>query len=73
VRGRTQHSRRNVAVAKFKREMRQTRPILVVRMNVMLLKGLAALVPACMLFFGAAVLSVRAKTPYVFLQLFGAG
>jgi len=42
-------------------------------MNVMLLKGLAGLVSACMLFIGAAVLSFKAKAPYAFLQLFGAG
>ena len=42
-------------------------------MNVMLLKGLAGLVSACMLFIGAAVLSFTAKAPYAFLQLFGAG
>jgi hypothetical protein len=39
----------------------------------MLLKGLAALVPACILFIGATVLCFRARTPSAFLQLFGAG
>src|SRR5262245_60948548 len=42
-------------------------------MSETLLKGVAALVPACMLFIGAAVLSFKAKAPYPFLQLFGAG
>jgi hypothetical protein len=42
-------------------------------MNIMLLKGLAALIPAGMLLLGAAILSVRGKAPYAFLQLFGAG
>ena len=42
-------------------------------MSETLLKGVAALVPACMLFIGAAVLSFKAKAPYAFLQLFGAG
>jgi hypothetical protein len=44
----------------------------VARMNIMLLKGLTALVPTCMLLFGAAALSFRAKAPYAFLQLLGA-
>lgn len=42
-------------------------------MNSPLLKGLVALVPACMLLSGSAVLFFRAKTPAAFLQLFGAG
>jgi hypothetical protein len=37
------------------------------------LKGLVALVLACMLFAGVAALSFRASAPYSFLQLFGAG
>jgi hypothetical protein len=42
-------------------------------MNVTLLKGLVALVPACMLLFGSAVLFFRGKTVYSLLQLLGAG
>jgi hypothetical protein len=42
-------------------------------MNVTLLKGLVALVPACMLLFGSAVLFFRGKAAYSFLQLLGAG
>jgi hypothetical protein len=42
-------------------------------MNVTLLIALVALVPACMLFFGSAVLSSRKKTIPSFLQVFGAG
>jgi hypothetical protein len=38
-----------------------------------LLKALVALVPACMLFSGAAVLFFRGKTVSLFLQLLGAG
>ena len=41
-------------------------------MNVTLLKALVALVPACMLFSGSAVLFFRGKTVSSFLQLFGA-
>jgi hypothetical protein len=41
-------------------------------MDMALLKGLIALIPACVLFSGAAVLSFRAKAPYAFLQLVGA-
>jgi len=37
------------------------------------LRALVALVPACMLFSGAVVLSLRGKTGYAFLQLLGAG
>lgn len=42
-------------------------------MNVTLLKALVALVPVCMLFAGAAALSLRRKTVSSFLQLLGAG
>jgi hypothetical protein len=42
-------------------------------MNIILLKGLVALVPACMLFSGATVLFLKGKAPYSFLQLLGAG
>jgi hypothetical protein len=42
-------------------------------MNVALLRALVALVPACMLFSGAAVLFFRGKTVLLFLQLVGAG
>lgn len=42
-------------------------------MNTALLKGLVALVPACMLFFGSAVLLVRGKTVCSFLQVLGSG
>jgi hypothetical protein len=42
-------------------------------MNVTLLKALVALVPACMLFSGSMVLSLRGKTVSCFLQLLGAG
>ena len=42
-------------------------------MNVPLLKALAALVPACMLFSGSLVLFLRGKTVSSFLQLLGAG
>jgi hypothetical protein len=42
-------------------------------MNVTLLKGLVALVPACVLFTGALILFVREKDASSFLQLFGAG
>lgn len=42
-------------------------------MNVTLLKALVALVPACMLFSGWVVLSLRRKTGCNFLQLLGAG
>ena len=42
-------------------------------MNVTLLKALAALVPACMLFSGSVVLFFRGKTVSSFLQLLGAG
>jgi hypothetical protein len=38
-----------------------------------LLKALVALVPACMLFSGAAVLFFKGKTVSLFLQLLGAG
>jgi succinate dehydrogenase/fumarate reductase cytochrome b subunit len=37
-----------------------------------LLKALIALVPACMLFSGAAVLFSRGRTAWVFIQLLGA-
>jgi hypothetical protein len=42
-------------------------------MNVILVKGLVALVPSCMLLFGSGVLFVRGKTVSSFLQLLGAG
>lgn len=42
-------------------------------MNVILLKSLAASLPACMLFVGAIACFLRAKTVYSFLQLFGSG
>jgi hypothetical protein len=42
-------------------------------MNVILLKALVALVPACMLFSGSIVLFPREKTVCSFLQLLGAG
>src|SRR5229473_7433840 len=42
-------------------------------MNVSLLKALVALLPACMLFSGSAVLFFRGKTVWSFLQLLGAG
>jgi Ca2+/Na+ antiporter len=41
--------------------------------NVTLLKALAALVPACVLFSGSVVLFSRGKTVCSFLQLLGAG
>lgn len=42
-------------------------------MNVTILKPLAALVPACMLFAGALVLFLRGKTACSLLQLLGSG
>jgi hypothetical protein len=42
-------------------------------MNVSLLKALVALLPACVLFSGSAVLFFRGKTVWSFLQLLGAG
>ena len=42
-------------------------------MNVTLLKALVALVPACMLFSGSAVLLFKGKAVSSFLQLLGAG
>ena len=42
-------------------------------MNAALLKGLAALVPPCMLFSGSVVLFFRGKTVCSLLQLLGAG
>ncbi len=42
-------------------------------MNAALLKGLVALVPACMLFSGSVVLFFRGKTVCSLLQLLGAG
>ncbi len=42
-------------------------------MNVTLLKALAALLPACMLFSGSVVLFFRGKTVCSFLQVLGAG
>src|SRR5262245_37728178 len=41
--------------------------------QVTLVRALAALVPACMLFAGSAVLFSRAKTVCSFLKLLGAG
>ncbi len=42
-------------------------------MNLTFPKALVALVPACMLFSGSAVLFLREKAVYSFLQLLGAG
>ena len=42
-------------------------------MNVTLLKALIALLPACALFSGSAVLFSRTKAVSAFLQLLGAG
>ncbi len=42
-------------------------------MNGTLLKALVALVPTCMLFFGAVILFLRGKSVGSFLQLLGAG
>jgi hypothetical protein len=42
-------------------------------MNAILQITLLALVPVCMLFAGASVLFIRAKTVISFLQLLGAG
>src|SRR5437762_10904864 len=42
-------------------------------MNAVLLKGLVALVPACMLFSGSVVLFFRGKSLCSLLQLLGAG
>jgi hypothetical protein len=42
-------------------------------MNVILLKALVGLVPACILFSGSAVLFFTGKTARSFLQLLGAG
>jgi hypothetical protein len=42
-------------------------------MSVTLLKTLAVLVPACMLFSGSVVLFFREKTVWSLLQLLGAG
>ena len=42
-------------------------------MNVMLLKGLIALAPACMLLSGSVLLFFRRKAVCSFLQLLGAG
>lgn len=41
-------------------------------MNVIFLKALGALVPACMLFSGAIILFLRGKSAWSFLQLLGA-
>ena len=43
------------------------------RMNVTLSKALVALLPACLLFSGSAVLFLRGKTLASLLQLLGAG
>lgn len=42
-------------------------------MNPTLVKSLVALIPTCMLLFGASVISFRAKSLASRLQLFGAG
>jgi hypothetical protein len=42
-------------------------------MDATLLKGLVALVPACLLFAGSVILFSRGKTAGSFLQLLGAG
>lgn len=42
-------------------------------MNITFVKALAALAPACMLFFGSVVLFLRRRTVSAFLQLLGAG
>jgi hypothetical protein len=42
-------------------------------MNVTLIKALVALLPACLLFSGSAVLFLRGKTLASLLQLLGAG
>jgi hypothetical protein len=42
-------------------------------MNVILLKALIALLPACMLFCGSTVLFLRARTLPFLLQLLGTG
>lgn len=42
-------------------------------MNATLLKALVALLPACMLFSGSAVLFFRGKSVRSFLQVLGAG
>jgi hypothetical protein len=42
-------------------------------MNIILVKTIAALVPACMLFFGAVLLFFRRKNVCSLLQLLGAG
>jgi hypothetical protein len=42
-------------------------------MTAILAKSLVALIPACMLFWGAAVLFFRGKSVASFLQLVGAG
>ncbi len=42
-------------------------------MNITLLKALAALAPASVLFCGSAVLFLRRKAAFPFLQLLGAG
>lgn len=42
-------------------------------MNITLFKAMAALVPVCMLLFGAIALFVRGKSVSAFLQLLGSG
>jgi hypothetical protein len=42
-------------------------------MNVTLLRALAGLVPACLVFSGSMVLLFRGRTAYSFLQVLGAG
>ena len=41
-------------------------------MNLRLTKALFALLPAALLFFGSAIMFRRARTFYLFMQLFGA-
>jgi hypothetical protein len=48
-------------------------PIICVIRNATLLTALIVLVPVCMLFSGSAVMFVRTKTIFLFLQLLGAG
>ena len=42
-------------------------------MNIALIKTIAALVPACLLFFGSVVLFFRQRKFFCLLQLLGAG
>lgn len=58
------------------RLLRLARPMLAGKrrpaMNTTLAKALVALLPACLLLCGAVILFLRAKTAYLFMQLFGA-